>query len=296
MILSPVESISIGFSFRLVHYRFNRIEFGRRVDAESGIRFSGILSKHHLIIFFRFCFRFARENEAYLMIPVLSFLPRITAFALLTVHSLAAYEWGGRVMDDVGRPLAGPRICWLSDTSHCVVASDSGTFRIDLPLSPAAIGRPVSAPGLRVEFVRGTIILHASHASAVSLDWFTPKGRKLRHSVLNMKPDGVDALQGSDWPEASGSLVLLRVSVANTSLIVKVILLGSRPRVLPQPQVLPQPPNAPRWPRPPPFSDLMSSSLNQGIEKRRGACSPMPVSTPLPCPERMIPGTSGKMR
>lgn len=184
------------------------------------------------------------ENPAIPMIPGAPTLSRIAAVALLAFHSLAAYEWGGWVMDDVGRPLAGPRICWLSDTSRCVLGDESGEFRIALPLGPAAIGRPVSAAGLRVEFARGTIMLHAPRASIVALDWFTPRGRRLRHSVLTMKPDGVDVLQGSNWPEASGGLVLLRVSGANTSLIVKVMLLGSRPRLLPQAPLLSQSPDA----------------------------------------------------
>jgi hypothetical protein len=150
----------------------------------------------------------------------------ILASTLAAALPAAALDVTGTVVDKLGAPIAGAKVCATSDASACVTTGAQGDFH----LQKAIAIRPSAADsrGFELAYRHGALTLLAPSAMTARLEWLAPDGRRTWSvSELRLAAGRNAVALPRSLPRAG--LCLVRLSTADQVLSWKAVIVSGTP-------------------------------------------------------------------
>jgi hypothetical protein len=97
-------------------------------------------------------------------------------FALASALPLHALDIAGYVLDKLGNPIAGAKVCVKSDAGSCVTTGTQGDFRLAKAI---AVRNPGPArSGFDLAYRKGVLLVRSPSAMPARLEWLSADGRR----------------------------------------------------------------------------------------------------------------------
>lgn len=102
--------------------------------------------------------------------------PFAVLLAIASALPLHALDISGYVLDKLGNPIAGAKVCVKSDASACVASGAQGDFHLTKAI---AVRNPGPArSGFDLAYRKGSLIVRSPSAMPARLEWLSPNGRR----------------------------------------------------------------------------------------------------------------------
>lgn len=148
-------------------------------------------------------------------------IPFFAVIALAATLPIRALDISGNVLDKLGNPIAGAKICIKSDASACVNSDAGGAFHLTKAIAVRNPG--TQAGGFSLAYRRGSLIVRSPSAVPARLEWLATDGRRAFSASEVKLAAGVNALPlPAGLPHAG--MVILRLSTADQILTWKAVL------------------------------------------------------------------------